>query len=97
MIYHAFNTINGKAYVGQTTRDLKERVYSHYKSGSHSCPALKEALKKYPREVFVWSILTHVDNQKDLNEAEKYWIKHLNTMAHTGWGYNLKEGGRRWR
>lgn len=88
IVYRAFDSTNGKSYVGQTCGDLEKRIDSHLRSGS-TCRKFKHALRKRP-EKFSWSILTECLNQDDLNAAEKYWCDFFDCIND---GYNLREGG----
>ena len=51
-IYKITNKVNGKIYVGQTIKSLKERFQKHcwgttYKDKYHLNMAIKKAIKKY--------------------------------------------------
>ena len=90
IIYHAFDTSNGKAWVGQTTMTLEKRRYFHSRKWS-SCRVLRNAILKRP-EAFVWTVLVSgLTNQDDLNAAEDAFIVELDTLVPNG--YNLKRGG----
>ena len=90
-IYCYTNKINGKQYIGQTCRTLKERAGSdgcHYimKNG-----AFGNAIKRYGWSNFVPEILEDGLSLEQANEREQYWIAELNTLAPNG--YNLDKGG----
>ena len=85
IIYIPTNLINGKQYVGQTTRDLKERIKGHKK---HGC-LLHNAIKKYGFKNF--KVISFSCPEKDLDWTETFLIKELNTLAPNG--YNLQTGG----
>ena len=98
LIYSAFCTASGKYYVGQTVRALEQRQKKHFES--NGCPVFYNALKKYGKGAFVWTILIRLYStddsaidQKDLNDAEQYWINQFNCISPNG--YNLRtKGGR---
>lgn len=90
LIYRAFDTSNGKSYIGQSWKTLEERRDEHL-SSSGPYPFLR-ALKKRA-DKFEWTVLLEgIENQKDLDEAEVKCISSLDTL----WpkGYNLQMGGR---
>ena len=69
---------------------MKSRWNGHCRKDS-PCTLLRRAIEKYGRGSFTVSVLTQVTTQDDLNNAEKYWIEHFNSLAPNG--YNLKTGG----
>ena len=89
-IYIVKNTINGKCYIGQTTRSVEKRVRSHFKKNS-GCPLLGKAIKKYGRDAFTVKILHDDVLDIFLDDLEIASIKKYNTLA--PYGYNLESGG----
>lgn len=88
VIYKATNRINGKIYIGQTTKTIKERM------SYHLCARVgifRKALKKYGLQTFDIVAVDIGISAQDLNEKEKYWIRHFNCKAPNG--YNLTDGG----
>ena len=71
IIYVITNLLNGKQYVGQTTRTLKERLTQHR---SHSNSAIGQAIQKYGWENFKAEVIEECETLEKLNEREKYWI-----------------------
>ncbi|MHB8407906.1 MAG: GIY-YIG nuclease family protein [Acidiferrobacterales bacterium] len=90
IIYCAFNTRNGKYYVGQTVQSLEKRRGAHLQLRKRG-GAFRSALRKYGPRAFVWSILTVCQSHAEMNAAEAYWVRELNSLAPHG--YNLIEGG----
>lgn len=88
-IYKITNLINGKLYIGQTTRSIEERFKQHLKP-SNRCTILKEAIKKYGRENFKIELI-EICKKEDLDIKEIFWIKELNTISPNG--YNIVGGG----
>lgn len=88
IIYKITNKINGKMYVGQTTRSLEERMKEHYR---HDFIVIDKALKKYGTDSFLIEVIDNANDINELNEKEKYWIYKLNTLAPNG--YNQCFGG----
>lgn len=95
IIYSAFCTANGKYYVGQTIGTLNARKNEHHcaaRTNSDECLAFHKAIRKYGRDSFAWSIVQEIfSGQDELNLAEIFWIKALNSLSPNG--YNLREGG----
>lgn len=91
IIYLAKNKNNGKIYIGQTSRDLKIRIADHVKPSS-SCLAFSNAIKKYGKNNFEWSVLDVCSDQKELNDKEIYYISKYNSN-NKKIGYNIKSGG----
>lgn len=80
-------------YVGQTKRSVKTRWIQHCQKAPSrgKCTALYGAIQKYGKENFTIEVIDQVESKSELSEKERYWIKHLNTLAPNG--YNLTEGG----
>lgn len=93
IIYQAYNKINKKSYVGQTTKTLAVRIKNHYyklKPGNKCANnKFQNALRKYNKQDWEWVILT-LCPKEDLNEQEKYWIKYFDSYYK---GYNGNFGG----
>ena len=89
-IYKITNTVNGKAYIGKTTRDaVKTRIRDHLR-GKGSQP-VKDAIEKYGQDAFTYEILHDGIIPEFLDDLEKEVIAKFNTMSPHG--YNLTEGG----
>lgn len=91
IIYCAFNKINSKRYIGQTIHSLEKRRRHHYSKYSN-CVYFSKALQKYEKDDWVWTIIDTANDQIELDEKEKYWIKYYNSNK-SECGYNLTEGG----
>ncbi|MFA5031326.1 MAG: GIY-YIG nuclease family protein [Patescibacteria group bacterium] len=85
-IYIATNLVNGKQYVGQTTKNLKRRIRGHKNKRNYP---ISNAIKKYGIENFKW--ISFSCPEEDLDWQESFLIKELNTLA--PYGYNLETGG----
>jgi group I intron endonuclease len=93
-IYLILNSINGKAYIGQTEKTIETRWIQH------KCHAktgvdypLYRAIRKHGVENFSIIQLVSCD-ALFLNDLEKFFIKCFNTLTVNGCGYNLSEGGK---
>jgi len=96
IVYLAQNKINGKQYVGYTTKTLEERKQQHiYSSNSissgHYFYLFKQAIRKYNADNFEWTILARCKTKQECCNLEKQYIVELNTISPKG--YNLTEGG----
>lgn len=92
-VYLITNKVNGKLYVGQHSRSdnsLTELDVNYWGSGLK----LLNAIQKYGYDNFERSILCWCDNQQELDDQEKYYIQHFDTL-NDDVGYNIAEGGRR--
>lgn len=90
-IYRITNKINGKSYIGQTTKTPEIRFHQHFLKSKKSNTLLSKAIRKYGIENFELEILEKIEDEKiSLDEREKYYIKFYETYMN---GYNLTEGG----
>ena len=89
IIYKAHNKVNGKIYVGQTKKNVEQRILEHLKYTKNTY--FSNALRKYGLQSFEISVIDVSENVEILNEKEKYWIKFFNCRAPNG--YNLTDGG----
>lgn len=93
-IYKITNKINGKVYVGQTTKTLEERFQKHCWGTTkndkyHLNVAIKKAIKKYGKENFTIKLIEETETSK-LDEREVYWISFYDSYNK---GYNCTLGG----
>jgi len=92
IIYKATNKINGKCYIGQTTRNIdirtKEHIYESLIRRHRSI--IHDAIRKYGSDNFEWEVLCECDTRKELNEMEFHYIKQYDTYKN---GYNSTYGG----
>lgn len=88
IIYRAKNNVNGKVYIGQTTKTLNERRKIH-ENDKFSCAYFHNALKKYSNN-FEWSILCEVlhPSASFLDLCEESFIRYYNSTDPDK-GYNL--------
>jgi len=93
-IYKVTNTVNGKMYIGQTSRTIEERwkehlsdTFGHY---TKFVSPLHRAILKYGLDAFAVEQI-EACGSSSLDERERYWIKHYNTHEN---GYNADFGGR---
>lgn len=89
IIYLVTNIINGKQYVGQTIRPLRERWRDHCRVKDDNY--FHRAIRKYGADSFRLEVIDTAKSVEELDRKEIFWIKELNTL-YPG-GYNLKIGG----
>lgn len=90
----AQNMVNGKVYIGQTVRSLKERMGKHLYDGliAKKNNYFYNALRKYGKDNFSWNVLCECSSVNELNQKEIELIaEHRSTER--DFGYNLKSGG----
>ena len=90
LVYLLRNKINGKCYIGQTSRTLEIRFKSYKYGKCKSQTRLYCALKKYGWDNFHKELLCYAENQEELNQKEVHCINIFNSIKA---GYNLREGG----
>lgn len=92
VIYKATNKINGKIYIGQTTRSLRRRKQGHIQDtkNNRDNSIFHRAIKKYGKNVFSWEIIENCDSKDELDEMEFHYIKQYDSYDN---GYNLTLGG----
>ena len=87
VIYLIWNMVNGKKYVGQTTKTVGERFYAH----SYADSVIGRAIRKYGRENFRYGVIKSCISSEELNYWEKFFVSAL--KAKTPYGYNMTDGG----
>ena len=96
VIYKFKNKINGKIYIGQTTKSLKRRVIQHVTNSKTTTKVHKtyfhNALNKYGIESFELQIIERCATREELNDREIYWITYYNSNCKE-FGYNIESGG----
>lgn len=96
IIYKAINKINGKVYIGLTTKSLEWRIMKHRQD--HNRPNvhkayLYRAMRKYGFENFTWEVIDTATSLKELHDKEKYWIEYYGSFNDKSKGYNSTSGG----
>lgn len=85
--------MNGKVYIGKTTRSLKERKKEHLKQAKAKRDNMyfHRAIRKYGKNAFEWKIIENHEDEDVLNKLERLHISRYESMD-SFWGYNLREG-----
>lgn len=91
-IYMITNKLNNKKYIGQTKREVSERLKEHLEIAYHTkCNLhLYNAMRKYGIENFEVTILKTNLPENKLDEWEIYYIGKYDTLEN---GYNNTAGG----
>jgi group I intron endonuclease len=91
IIYKIINKVNGKFYIGKTTKGMDERMKEHLNSKFENTHSLiHKAIEKYGKENFYIEELCSCSSYDELNEKEQFYIKELQAIK---LGYNLGSGG----
>lgn len=86
-IYKITNTVNGKVYIGQTTRPIQQRFRRHI-NDAINCNLdthFARAIRKYGPSEFIVEEIDSANSQEELNKKEQHWIAEYNS---TKCGYN---------
>lgn len=89
-VYKITNDVNGKMYIGQTTKTLAERFAEHRKEAGRRRSIgrpLYDAIRAYGIEHFHIEMIEETDCPK---EREVYWVEYYGTFKN---GYNATFGG----
>lgn len=90
IIYKVTNKINGKMYVGCTTKTLKARKRGHVsESRGRCCHAIHKAIKYYGENNFDWEVIDKALTQQEMFDKETYYIQFYDTYKN---GYNSTLG-----
>lgn len=90
IVYMATNIANGKRYIGYTSVGLEKRKSKHHLDafgGQRRGYRLHDALRKYGKEAFVWTVLSVMET-----EAEGF-AEEIRLIAELKPEYNVTVGG----
>jgi group I intron endonuclease len=91
-IYLIQNKLDLKIYVGQT-RNPKIRWNQHKVRAKNNSPQyIHNAMRFHGVDNFTFQIIEEYSLEKDVNEAEEFWIQFFQTRD-SNIGYNLTSGG----
>ena len=92
-IYKITNTVNNKAYIGQTKQDDPNKRWKGHISAikyDNGCPLLTAAFKKHGVDKFKFDVII-ICFDEDVCKFEKEYVRKYNTLAPNG--YNAVDGG----
>jgi len=85
---------NGKKYIGQTTKEIEERINEHIcVSKTDAQYLLSKAIRKYGENPIVYEAIDIAHGRDELNMLEIEYILFYNTHYLKGNGYNMTDGG----
>lgn len=87
-IYKITNQLNGKAYIGKTTKEPEWRWKRHLHDNR---PGIGQVIREYGREHFSFEVIHVAVSLDELEEMEIHYIQKLNTFHPEG--YNMTTGG----
>lgn len=90
-IYKYTNSVNGKVYIGQTSRTLEERAQRNGRNYIES-KRFYNAIKKYGWDAFIPSIIDTAETVEEANLKESHYIS-LYKSTDPKFGYNICSGG----
>ena len=90
LIYKATNLINGKIYIGMTTKTLEHRVKVHKRDSQRLNTYFYQAIRKHGFDKFK---IDTAETMEELEEKERYYIKLYNCFDNKDVGYNTQSGG----
>ncbi len=96
LVYLAVNKVNGKKYIGYTTKSLHERIKNHVikaysKNGKHYNYFFQRAIRKHSIDSFEWSVIQNCSSKDECCEIESKYILEYDSIYPNG--YNLTLGG----
>lgn len=93
IIYCIKNEINGKVYVGYTSKEINERFKSHIKNAEKKINRrLYDSMNKYGYDNFTIVKLDEVNCTKSAQELESWYIN-IFKSKNSNYGYNMTNGG----
>jgi len=91
LIYKITNNVNGKVYIGQTTKTLEQRKAGHLQDAKNGVNRhLYDAMRKYGFENFIFEELCKANSKSELNYLEAKYILEYDSVRT---GYNMGYGG----
>jgi len=86
LVYKITNLVNGKFYIGKTTKTINERFKQH--CSAKTTMLITKAINKYGVDNFTIEQIATANSDEELSNLEKQFINELSPQ------YNIAEGGR---
>jgi group I intron endonuclease len=91
-IYKITNKINGKFYIGKTSKSVEQRFKAHINCAKNRVNRhLYDAMNYYGYDNFTVELIEEIYSNLEANEKERYWINFYNCISPKG--YNMTVGG----
>ena len=90
VVYLIWNMVNGRRYVGQTTRRVEERFKEH---ASCKIMLVGKAIRKHGRENFRYGVIKSCASKEELDYWEIFFIAALKSKSPYGYRSDGGEGG----
>jgi group I intron endonuclease len=94
LIYKLTCLINGKIYVGSTSKTLAKRLYVHKSTSTRpheNNMILYRAMRKHGKDNFIIDQLDSAETREEALTKESLWIKKLQSCCEYGHGYNMRD------
>lgn len=95
-VYLITNVVNGKRYVGVTSKGYLFRFHQHIMESRDTIrhnSLLHQAMVKYGESAFSVQLIETGISDEDIKDKEKYYIRFYDTFYVNHHGYNMTEGG----
>jgi len=92
IIYKITNKINGKIYIGQTTRENPHKRINNHFIKSKDKDLVYKAFLKYGKDSLDIEIICSTNTLENLNILEQFFIQYYGSLIPHG--YNIKLGGK---
>ena len=95
-VYLITNVVNGKRYVGVTSKGYLFRFHQHIMESRDKIrhnSLLHKAMVKYGESAFSVQLIETGISDEDIKDKEKYYIRLYDTFYVNHHGYNMTEGG----
>jgi group I intron endonuclease len=95
IVYKITNKINGKVYIGYTSKSIQKRFQEHinWAKSNKKLQLIHKSINKYGKENFKIEPLIICYDFDTALEKEKYYIQKYNSYFKGGFGYNMTYGG----
>ncbi len=87
IVYRIYDKLTGKNYIGQTSKPLHKRIYSHLHDKTS---IVGRAMVECGQNNFDVSVIDVCETKQEADKSEKFWIKFYDSVNN---GYNIHEGG----